>query len=78
MKQLGIVDSAFTNLEHPFAPQQVGGIGLLTPGCGLCHAVFSMNNKMSISFLADCEAMPDPDVYLDCAEAAPGKGRRHK
>ncbi|MDH3616181.1 MAG: hypothetical protein OEQ90_06880 [Gammaproteobacteria bacterium] len=31
MKQLGIVDAAFTNLEHPNAPQQVGGLGIYDP-----------------------------------------------
>jgi hypothetical protein len=43
-------------------------LGLLTPGVGLCHAVFSMNNEMSISFLADRKAIPDPEVYLKCIE----------
>jgi len=43
-------------------------VGLLTPGCGLCHAVFSMNNEMSISFLADRKAIPDPELYVKCIE----------
>ena len=42
--------------------------GLLTPGCGLCHAAFSMNNEMSLSFLADRDAMPDPEFYRECVE----------
>jgi len=43
-------------------------IGVLTPGCGLCHAAFSMNNQMSLAFLADRDTMPDPDFYRQCLE----------
>ncbi|WP_372758920.1 wax ester/triacylglycerol synthase family O-acyltransferase [Litorivivens sp.] len=28
MKQLGIIDSAFVNLEHPHTPQHIGGLGI--------------------------------------------------
>ena len=28
MKQLGIIDSAFINLEHPLTPQHIGGLGI--------------------------------------------------
>lgn len=28
MKQLGIIDSAFVNLEHPNTPQHIGGLGI--------------------------------------------------
>ncbi len=28
MKQLGIIDSAFVNLEHPLTPQHIGGLGI--------------------------------------------------
>ena len=31
MKQLGILDSAFINLEHPNTPQQIGGFGIYDP-----------------------------------------------
>ena len=31
MKQLGILDSAFVNLEHPNTPQHVGGMGIYDP-----------------------------------------------
>ena len=31
MKQLGILDSAFINLEHPNTPQQIGGLGIYDP-----------------------------------------------
>ena len=43
-------------------------IGILTPGCGLCHAAFSMNNEMSLAFLADRDAMPDPEFYRECLQ----------
>ena len=43
-------------------------VGLLTAGCGLCHAAFTMNNEMSLSFLADRDAMPDPEFYRQCVE----------
>lgn len=41
-------------------------LGLLTPGGGLFHAVFSMDGTVSISALADREHMPDPDYYKQC------------
>ena len=31
MKQLGILDSAFINLEHPTVPQHIGGVGIYDP-----------------------------------------------
>ncbi|MBD2858189.1 wax ester/triacylglycerol synthase family O-acyltransferase [Spongiibacter sp. KMU-158] len=31
MKQLGVIDSAFVNLEHPNTPQHVGGLGIYDP-----------------------------------------------
>lgn len=41
-------------------------LGLLTPGGGLFHAVFSMDGKVSISALACRNAMPDPEFYKQC------------
>lgn len=41
-------------------------MGLLTPGGGLFHAVFSMTGKVSISALACRNAMPDPEFYKQC------------
>ncbi len=41
-------------------------LGLLTPGGGLFHAVFSMDGTVSISVLADRGAMPDPAFYKQC------------
>ena len=43
-------------------------LGLLTPGCGLMHAAFSMNDEMSLSFLADRDAIPDPALYRQCMQ----------
>ncbi len=31
MKQLGILDSAFINLEHTNTPQHIGGFGIYDP-----------------------------------------------
>lgn len=31
MKQLGVLDAAFINLEHPNTPQQIGGLGIYDP-----------------------------------------------
>ncbi len=31
MKQLGVLDSAFINLEHPNTPQHIGGLGIYDP-----------------------------------------------
>ncbi|MDX1504358.1 MAG: wax ester/triacylglycerol synthase family O-acyltransferase [Spongiibacter sp.] len=31
MKQLGVLDSAFVNLEHPTTPQHIGGLGIYDP-----------------------------------------------
>ena len=43
-------------------------LGLLTPGSGLFHSVFSMSDSITISVTADREAMPDPDFYRTCLE----------
>ncbi|MFK7731869.1 MAG: wax ester/triacylglycerol synthase family O-acyltransferase [Pseudomonadales bacterium] len=42
------------------------GLGLLTPGCGLFHTIFSSNGKVSITILADRAAVPDPEFYAQC------------
>ena len=43
-------------------------LGLLTPGLGLFQAIFSLGDRLSISFLADREQMPDPAFYRQCLE----------
>jgi diacylglycerol O-acyltransferase len=41
------------------------GLGVLTPGMGIFHLVFSYYGKVSLSVLADRDIMPDPEVYHD-------------
>lgn len=43
-------------------------MGLLTPGCASFHLVFSVNGLITVTFLADRNAIPDPEVYLRCLE----------
>ena len=60
------------------------GLGLLTPGVGLFHLVFSYSGKVTLSVLGDRNIMPDPEFYHDCLvdsyedlfEAATGGGKR--
>ncbi len=42
------------------------GLGLLTPGVGLFHLVFSYAGKVTLSVLGDRNIMPDPEFYHDC------------
>lgn len=46
------------------------GLGVLTPGMGIFHLVFSYSGKLSLSVLADRDIMPDPEFYHDCLVAA--------
>jgi WS/DGAT/MGAT family acyltransferase len=46
------------------------GLGVLTPGMGIFHLVFSYAGKVTLSVLADRDIMPDPDFYHDCLVAA--------
>ncbi|MCP5129563.1 MAG: wax ester/triacylglycerol synthase family O-acyltransferase [Pseudomonadales bacterium] len=41
------------------------GLGVLTPGMGLFHLVFSYAGKITLSVLADRDIMPDPEKYHD-------------
>ena len=41
------------------------GLGVLTPGMGLFHLVFSYAGKVTLSVLGDRDIMPDPEVYHD-------------
>jgi diacylglycerol O-acyltransferase len=41
------------------------GLGVLTPGMGLFHLVFSYYGTVSLSVLADRDIMPDPQNYHD-------------
>ncbi len=49
---------------------QYHGIGLLTPGVGLFHTVFSQADRIQISILADRDTMPDPSFYIECLRAS--------
>ena len=46
------------------------GLGVLTPGMGIFHLVFSYSGKVTLSVLADRDIMPDPEFYHDCLVAA--------
>jgi diacylglycerol O-acyltransferase len=45
-------------------------LGVLTPGMGIFHAVFSYAGKVTLSVLADRDIMPDPEFYHDCLIAS--------
>jgi len=44
------------------------GLGLLTPGVGIFHMIFSYCGTMSITVLADRDILPDPSAYEQCLE----------
>ena len=46
------------------------GLGVLTPGMGIFHLVFSYAGKVTLSVLADRDIMPDPELYHDCLIAS--------
>jgi hypothetical protein len=46
------------------------GLGVLTPGMGIFHLVFSYSGKITLSVLADRDIIPDPEFYHDCLVAA--------
>ncbi|MBK7727493.1 MAG: wax ester/triacylglycerol synthase family O-acyltransferase [Gammaproteobacteria bacterium] len=72
------VATVITNIMGPPFPVYCAGaqlvqyhpLGLLNPGLGLFHAVFSCTGKVSIGVLADREQMPDPEFYRQCIESA--------
>ncbi len=45
---------------------QYQGLGLLTPGVGLFHTIFSQSETVNISVLGDRDIMPDPHFYMEC------------
>lgn len=65
-----------TNVMGPSFPLYCAGaqlvqyypIGLLTVGGGLFHSVSSMTGTLSISAIADREAMPHPEYYRQCLD----------
>jgi WS/DGAT/MGAT family acyltransferase len=44
------------------------GLGPLSAGTGLYHTVFSCNDTLTISAVADRDQMPDPAFYRECLE----------
>jgi len=46
------------------------GLGVLTPGLGIFHLVFSYAGKLTLSVLADRNIMPDPELYRECLVAS--------
>jgi WS/DGAT/MGAT family acyltransferase len=49
---------------------QYQGLGLLTPGVGLFHVVFSQSETLNLSVLGDRDSLPDPDHYMECLRAS--------
>ena len=45
---------------------QYHGLGVLTPGVGLFHTVFSHSDRVNLSVLGDRDTIPDPAFYMDC------------
>jgi hypothetical protein len=45
---------------------QYHGLGLLTPGVGLFHTIFTQSHRVNLSVLGDREIMPDPEFYMQC------------
>ena len=62
---------------------QYHGLGVLTPGVGLFHTVFSQGDRVNLSVLGDRDTIPDPTFYIACLresyeellEAATGRKR---
>ncbi|MEM1111166.1 MAG: wax ester/triacylglycerol synthase family O-acyltransferase [Pseudomonadota bacterium] len=46
------------------------GLGVLTPGMGIFHAVFSYANKITMAVLADRDIITKPSFYHDCLIAS--------
>lgn len=46
------------------------GLGVLTPGLGIFHLIFSYSGKITLSVLADRDIIPDPEFYHDCLVAS--------
>ena len=68
--------TVITNVPGPSTPLYCAGarlvsyfpLGLINPGLGLFHAVFSYGGKISISITADRDQMPDPQFYRKCLD----------
>lgn len=49
---------------------QYQGLGVLTPGVGLFHTVFSQSDRINMSILGDRDIIPDPQFYIQCMREA--------
>ncbi len=72
------ISTVISNVAGPSFPMYCAGarmvdyygLGVLTPGLGIFHLVYSYSGKLSLSVLADRNIMPDPEVYRDCLLAS--------
>jgi WS/DGAT/MGAT family acyltransferase len=70
--------TVITNVPGPPFPLYCAGaklvqfypLGLINPGMGLFHAVFSYGGKVFFGVLADRDQMPDPEFYRQCLDAS--------
>jgi len=49
---------------------QYQGLGVLTPGVGLFHTVFSQSGRINMSILGDRDIIPEPAFYMECLKAS--------
>jgi len=67
-----------TNVPGPRVPIYMAGarmvvqygIGPIFDGMGLIHPVYSYGDKMTVSFVADRDTMPDPAFYAECIRSS--------